>query len=167
MRILGFDPGVKNFAYAVYDTDSESVVGFGWVPGVEVNENDIDFINTVLDIVHTVNPSMIGIERFAFRDRASVESEPINHMIGKLDLLCRIHGHKPVLIMPAHWKVKLNVRNLARGSRDIFPDQIFEAVHQADAAGIAKYVYEKHRDQEEKSKSSAKRTKRGTRQKAQ
>lgn len=142
MRILGFDPGVKNFAWALYESTTQEVLAFGWIQAHEANEPDLAFLNSCLETIHIAKPDLVAVERFAYRKDASVESEPINQMIGKLDLLCRMRGLEVVKILPAHWKVKFRTRDYKRGARDLFPDVAFEAVHQADAAGIAKYVYE-------------------------
>lgn len=139
MRILGFDPGVKNFAWAVYDGDVQE---FGWIQGHEVGKSDWNFLNSVAETLHRTKPDLIVYERFAFRDKASVESEPINHMIGKLDLIVRMKGYRVRNVMPAHWKVKLKTKEHTKGALGLFPHVRFEAVHQADAAGIAKYVFD-------------------------
>jgi hypothetical protein len=140
VRILGFDPGVRNFAWAVYDGQ---VREFGWISGHEIGQSDWLFLNSVVETLHRTKPDLVVYERFAFRDKASVESEPINVMIGKLDLLVRMKGIPVQRVMPAHWKVKLKTKEHAKGAIGLFPDVTFEAVHQADAAGIARYIFEK------------------------
>lgn len=146
MRVLGFDPGIENFAYSVYETDDGSVVASGWVRGHRINENDWRFLDSVVSVLDEYRPALVGCERFMFRDKASVISEDVNHMIGKLHLLARMRGYEIVLVMPAHWKQKFQVKSLPGEAKGLFPNTKFEAVHQADAAGIAKYVYERKRD---------------------
>ncbi len=152
MIVLGFDPGRENFAWAVWDSTDQRVVDFGWIRGHAINEPDLWFIDTILEVLDKYRPGMIGIERFAYRKEASVESEPINVMIGKLDLLCRMRGYRPIHIMPAHWKVRLKVKDLPKSSRSLFPEIPLKSwvVHQADAAGIAKYVVERKETEEAK-----------------
>mgnify|MGYP001597782752 CR=1 FL=1 len=142
MLVLGFDPGVTNFAYATYDGQ---VGEFGWLPAMRVMENDWVFLNAACDLIDRIKPDLVVIERFAYRKLANVESEHINHLIAKLDLIARLRGYETVLIMPAHWKVKLDTRSI-KDAQALFPDIKFEAVHQADAAGQARYVFERRND---------------------
>ncbi len=143
MRVLGFDPGIENFAWCFYDGAPRE---WGWVPGARVNENDWAFLNTIAEVLDHYKPDVIVIERFVFRDKESVNSEHINHLIGKLDLIARLRGIDTVMPMPSHWKVKLGTKDYASGAKGLFPDVTFEAVHQADAAGLARYVYEQRTD---------------------
>lgn len=161
MIVVGFDPGRENFAWAVWDSTDQRVVDFGWIQGHAIGQPDLWFIDTILEVLDKYKPGMIGIERFAYRKEASVESEPINVMIGKLDLLCRMRGYKPIHIMPAHWKVKLATKSLVGGSRDLFKDIPKKSwvVHQADAAGIAKYVVERKELADEKEEAKEERKK--------
>lgn len=146
MRILGFDPGIENFAWALYETEDGSVPAMGWIRGHRVSENDWRFLDSVLATLDSCKPALIGMERFQFRDKASVISEDVNHMIGKLHLLARMRGYETILVMPSHWKTKFQVKTLPGEAKGLFPNTKFEAIHQADAAGIAKYVYERKRD---------------------
>lgn len=139
MRVLGFDPGIENFAWCFYDGAPRE---WGWVPAARVNENDWPFLDTIAEVLHRFHPDVVVIERFVFRDKESVNSEHINHLIGKLDLIARMRGVDTVLPMPSHWKVKLGTKDYASGAKGLFPDVTFDAVHQADAAGLARYVYE-------------------------
>lgn len=139
MRVLGFDPGVHNFAWALYNSDTLRVEASGMVSGHMAGARDWKFLDTCLTVVTDTNPDFVAMERFAFRMDASVESEPINQMIGKLDLLCRMRGLRVVMMLPAHWKNKFKIKTLPKGSQSIFDLPI---VHQADAACIAKYAHE-------------------------
>lgn len=160
MKVVGFDPGRENFAWAVWDSDNQRVVDFGWIQGHPINEHDLRFINSILEVLDKHKPGMIGIERFAYRKEASVESEPINVMIGKLDLLCRMRGYRPIHIMPAHWKVRYKTK-LLKSTREMFPEIPLKSwvVHQADAAGIAKYVVERKEIEEAKEEMKAEKAK--------
>ncbi len=143
MRVLGFDPGIENFAWCFYDGAPRE---WGWVPAARVNENDWPFLDRIAEVLDRFRPDVIVIERFVFRDKESVNSEHINHLIGKLDLVARLRGVDTVLPMPSHWKVKLGTKDYASGAKGLFPDVAFEAIHQADAAGLARYVYEQRTD---------------------
>lgn len=143
MRVLGFDPGIENFAWCFYDGAPRE---WGWVPAARVNENDWPFLDRIAEVLDHFRPDVIVIERFVFRDKESVNSEHINHLIGKLDLVARLRGVDTVLPMPSHWKVKLGTKDYASGAKGLFPDVAFEAIHQADAAGLARYVYEQRTD---------------------
>ncbi len=163
MIVVGFDPGRENFAWAVWDSTDQRVVDFGWIQGHAIGQPDLWFIDTILEVLDKYKPGMIGIERFAYRKEASVESEPINVMIGKLDLLCRMRGYKPIHIMPAHWKVRYKTK-LLKSTREMFPEIPLTSwvVHQADAAGIAKYVVERKEIQDEKEEKKTNRKRKGT-----
>ncbi len=163
MIVVGFDPGRENFAWAVWDSTDQRVVDFGWIQGHAIGQPDLWFIDTILEVLDKYKPGMIGIERFAYRKEASVESEPINVMIGKLDLLCRMRGYKPIHIMPAHWKVRYKTK-LLKSTREMFPEIPLKSwvVHQADAAGIAKYVVERKEIQDEKEEKKTNRKRKGT-----
>lgn len=163
MIVVGFDPGRENFAWAVWDSTDQRVVDFGWIQGHAIGQPDLWFIDTILEVLDKYKPGMIGIERFAYRKEASVESEPINVMIGKLDLLCRMRGYRPIHIMPAHWKVRYKTK-LLKSTREMFPEIPLKSwvVHQADAAGIAKYVVERKEIQDEKEEKKTNRKRKGT-----
>lgn len=149
MRVLGFDPGVANYAWAVYEDGH--VGDYGWLPGVRVGESDWDYLNALCEVLDRVRPDHVVCERFNYRtgpggkSSSSVEAEHINVMIGKLELIVKMRGYKLDLIMPAHWKVKLGTKDLKYGAQDLFPEIKKTAwkTHQADAAGMARYIYDK------------------------
>ena len=140
MRVLGFDPGDVNFAWATYD---DKPLDYGYVITNDVGESNLHFLNSIVDIIHKTKPDCIVIERYMFRGAQSVHAEPVNQMIGQVMLLAQLKRVPIVQITAAQWKIKLKTKSYTNGARGLFPDTKFHSVHQADACGMAMYHYDR------------------------
>lgn len=141
--VLGLDPGVVNFG-ATLLVDGIPTKTF-WVKAQQNVTNDGVYINNILDIIHDTQPDLIIAERYQFRGPQSVYVEVVSQMLGKLSILTRmLYNKELVQITASQWKNFYGIKKLPKGVWSLFPDcNIFQEVHQVDAAAIAKYGWEK------------------------
>lgn len=143
-RVLGFDPGKANYAWALL-VDGE-LKETGWVRAQQEVMDDTAYLLDMIELFEKIKPDLVIVERYQFRGRQSVYTEIVNQMIGRLSMLCKMKISQDLLqVSPSQWKNFYKVKKLDKGVWDIFPEDQdkFEAIHQVDAACIAKYGYER------------------------
>lgn len=137
--ILAFDPGVKNFAFAVAQAQSipattpPPVVASGLVPPLGSPNDDAAFLEAILGLLDVWSPDAIVAERYTHRGPMSVHSETINHCLGRLAVLSHLRLTPCHFVLPATWKNFMKRRDLLWESTY---GQL-SSIHEKDAAGIA------------------------------
>lgn len=136
--VLAMDPGKVNFSW-VYWLDG--VKKYGWVkPIVDVND-DVEFLNCIIELITVFNPDYIVLERFMVRNRGqSIHAETINQMIGRIAVISRLYAGKDLIqLTAAQWKTHW----LKKWKEDWSETyKSMESIHQRDAAAMARYVQE-------------------------
>lgn len=148
MKVLGFDPAKKNFGYGFKINGVIKESGLVPTPNKISNfiEDDIDFLNFMLDLINRLQPDIVVCERYMFRGRASIDAEFVNWMIGKLSILIRQElKFNMCLIMPVQWKLwyKKKIGKIKSDkfkSREIYPE--INTEHEADALCMCDYILE-------------------------
>lgn len=138
LNILAWDPGVKNFAFCHWIGEVKEV---GWVrPLVDVN-NDVDFVNDIIELLTRIKPDYVVLERFMVRNRGqSIFAEKINQELGRIAVLARmVSGLDLIQLTAAQWKTWW-LKTKKQNWEEVYSD--VESVHQRDACGIALYASE-------------------------
>lgn len=144
VKVLGFDPGKENYAWALLENGT--VKQTGWVRAQQTVTDDLAYITDILELLEVIQPDMVIAEKYQFRGMQSIYTELVNQMLGRLSVLVKIKLNQDLVqISPSQWKNFYKIKKLKKGSWDIFPEDLnkFEAIHQVDAACIAKYGYER------------------------
>jgi len=102
MRVLVFDPGKINFAYALLDNGK--VLHKGWIDPPTVVDDVGGWRSTVRFFFKKQKPDIIVVERYQYRGRQSVDSELINCITGLFAGVADELGIPMKLVMPAAWK---------------------------------------------------------------
>lgn len=143
-RILAFDPGVVNFGACLL-VEGKPIKTY-WVKAQQNIKDDGVFLNSIIDLIDETKPDFIIAERYQFRGRQSIYVEVVSQMLGRLAMLTRLRYNIELnQVSAAQWKTFYKVKKLPKGVWSLFPEEknIFEAVHQVDAAAIGKYGYER------------------------
>lgn len=151
-RVLGFDPAKKNFGYGFKVNGVVVESGLVPTPNNVTNgiEDDIDFLNFIIDLLQRLKPTEVVCERYMFRGRASVDAESVNWMIGKLSILVRQQcGFNINLVMPVQWKLwyKSKIGKLKKDkfkSKEIYPE--INTEHEADALCMTDWLVANKKD---------------------
>lgn len=155
MRVLGFDPGVNNFAYCLLN-DREPVESGLLAYPMQTPDDDHRFLNEIIELFRRLQPDLILGERYTFRGPQSVHAELVNLMLGRLCVVAELTLGLPVpLIQAAQWKNFFKVKQLPKvkgikkGTWGIWPhhQKFFKVIHEVDAACIALYAFLKHTGQ--------------------
>lgn len=136
-RTLSFDPGAKNFAYAF--AINKQIVETGLLD----TSSNAAFLNSVVDLLVRLKPNNAVLERYMYRGASSTDSEVVNQLIGRLEILTNLYcGVEICKITASQWKLwykkKLGKAKGAKfSSLEVFPDAPVE--HIADASCIENY----------------------------
>lgn len=143
-RVLSLDPGVANFGACLL-IDGKPVKAY-WVRAQQNIIDDGVFINSMIELIDETKPDFIIAERYQFRGMQSMYVEVVSQMLGRLAMLTRLcYNLELHQISAAQWKTFYKIKKLPKGVWSLFPEEkdIFEAIHQVDAAAIGKYGWER------------------------
>jgi hypothetical protein len=138
------DPGLKNFAACLL-INGEPEKTF-WVKAQQDVNNDTVFLNNIIELIEETKPDLLIAERYQFRGMQSMYTELVSQMLGRIAILSRYkYSLELIQISASQWKKFYNIKNLSNGVWSLFPNHkhLFDAIHQADAAAIGKYGYER------------------------
>ena len=147
MRIIGLDPGKKNFAAAVME--DRKVVETRYLRPIKSLLWD-DFTSEVklfrdcyFDYITEMNPDCVLAERYMARPgiQAGAIGEYVNIMLGIIGIVNASKGIPTHLLTSAQWKNALNSRygKHSKGMKHFLPHL---SAHEADAVGICVYSLE-------------------------
>ena len=143
-RVLSLDPGVANFGACLL-IEGKPVKAY-WVKAQQNITDDGVFINSMIELIDETKPDFIIAERYQFRGLQSMYVEVVSQMLGRLAMLTRLRYNLELnQISAAQWKTFYKIKKLPKGVWSLFPEEkdLFEAVHQVDAAAIGLYGYER------------------------
>ena len=146
-RMLSFDPGKANFAFALLTTKPSLEQAallqcpIGSLKAPEQKQTLEDFTKEISTILHKTKPNMIAIERLPGGRTGGSRGELVNIMIGILvHVAMTIKIPKIVLVSSGEWKPALRKRYSIRDLHAMFPQT---KEHILDAIYIGIYVIER------------------------
>jgi hypothetical protein len=161
MRILGLDPGSKNFAWSVIEVldpqysfrkaeylEQPTVLEFGFMEkshtfcGSDLITRDLlkDAIGEISDIIERLNVDACAYERFQARPGQPTPgwAERLQWVLGSLYYACPVEIHH---VQASAWKKLFLTRYKITSTQTFFGGK-FNCEHQGDASLIAAYTWE-------------------------
>lgn len=152
--IIGLDPGIKHFAWAIY---SQALLETGVLSLPETIAEIPQFIDEqvrailVKGTIENIRPVIVA-ERYMFRGISSVHAEKVNLALGALQLLAFKDDYDLHLITAAQWKTCLT-KHIRKENPDCpnsrccswwyfkkpNTDEWLETEHEADASALCWY----------------------------